>query len=100
MIRRPPRSTLDRSSAASDVYKRQSMRRALGAESSSGAFVAPPRRRQFLDQVRSLAAGPGDGMREEAHGLAAAGVVVIDRHVQPGRRDLVLARVLGAADLQ
>ena len=24
MIRRPPRSTLDRSSAASDVYKRQS----------------------------------------------------------------------------
>ena len=27
MIRRPPRSTLDRSSAASDVYKRQGMRR-------------------------------------------------------------------------
>ena len=25
MIRRPPRSTLDRSSAASDVYKRQSL---------------------------------------------------------------------------
>ena len=25
MIRRPPRSTLDRSSAASDVYKRQSV---------------------------------------------------------------------------
>ncbi len=25
MIRRPPRSTLDRSSAASDVYKRQNM---------------------------------------------------------------------------
>ena len=28
MIRRPPRSTLDRSSAASDVYKRQWVRRA------------------------------------------------------------------------
>ena len=28
MIRRPPRSTLDRSSAASDVYKRQDERRA------------------------------------------------------------------------
>ena len=28
MIRRPPRSTLDRSSAASDVYKRQVMRKA------------------------------------------------------------------------
>ena len=27
MIRRPPRSTLDRSSAASDVYKRQAQRR-------------------------------------------------------------------------
>ena len=36
MIRRPPRSTLDRSSAASDVYKRQAksradFRRPLGA---------------------------------------------------------------------
>ena len=29
MIRRPPRSTLDRSSAASDVYKRQVSARAL-----------------------------------------------------------------------
>ena len=28
MIRRPPRSTLDRSSAASDVYKRQTIARA------------------------------------------------------------------------
>ena len=27
MIRRPPRSTLDRSSAASDVYKRQDLKR-------------------------------------------------------------------------
>ena len=30
MIRRPPRSTLDRSSAASDVYKRQAVGRANG----------------------------------------------------------------------
>ena len=29
MIRRPPRSTLDRSSAASDVYKRQSIQYAI-----------------------------------------------------------------------
>ena len=29
MIRRPPRSTLDRSSAASDVYKRQALNCAL-----------------------------------------------------------------------
>ena len=31
MIRRPPRSTLDRSSAASDVYKRQAVQDALHA---------------------------------------------------------------------
>ena len=34
MIRRPPRSTLERSSAASDVYKRQG----LGLEGSFGGF--------------------------------------------------------------
>src|SRR5678809_1582131 len=37
MIRRPPRSTLDRSSAASDVYKRQHWRRRDGGRWSVGA---------------------------------------------------------------
>ena len=37
MIRRPPRSTLDRSSAASDVYKRQVVGRP-----SAGATLARP----------------------------------------------------------
>ena len=32
MIRRPPRSTLDRSSAASDVYKRQHRAHAIAAD--------------------------------------------------------------------
>ena len=32
MIRRPPRSTLDRSSAASDVYKRQALKMVEDAE--------------------------------------------------------------------
>ena len=32
MIRRPPRSTLDRSSAASDVYKRQDQHAAEGVQ--------------------------------------------------------------------
>ena len=32
MIRRPPRSTLDRSSAASDVYKRQVQAKAIDTE--------------------------------------------------------------------
>src|SRR5678815_5818676 len=38
MIRRPPRSTLDRSSAASDVYKRQGWR---GATVSIAGFILP-----------------------------------------------------------
>ena len=42
MIRRPPRSTLDRSSAASDVYKRQVLR-GIGAthvcDSSAPTFM-------------------------------------------------------------
>ena len=40
MIRRPPRSTLDRSSAASDVYKRQAfgIARRIGAEVSDLGF--------------------------------------------------------------
>ena len=37
MIRRPPRSTLDRSSAASDVYKRQALSR-LPAPSTGDIF--------------------------------------------------------------
>ena len=32
MIRRPPRSTLDRSSAASDVYKRQDVHYGIGSD--------------------------------------------------------------------
>src|SRR5678815_1036031 len=37
MIRRPPRSTLDRSSAASDVYKRQRIRSPRRSESCVNA---------------------------------------------------------------
>ena len=37
MIRRPPRSTLDRSSAASDVYKRQGSRGRLRVGVGEGA---------------------------------------------------------------
>src|SRR5678810_569175 len=43
MIRRPPRSTLDRSSAASDVYKRQLLRAPLKptVPAESHASVSP-----------------------------------------------------------
>ena len=39
MIRRPPRSTLDRSSAASDVYKRQDLEEVVGQQQAA-ALVA------------------------------------------------------------
>ena len=43
MIRRPPRSTLDRSSAASDVYKRQGAGLAAGEEvGQSGRHLGLP----------------------------------------------------------
>ena len=40
MIRRPPRSTLDRSSAASDVYKRQHVQSAPSAPATHHEFLA------------------------------------------------------------
>ena len=44
MIRRPPRSTLDRSSAASDVYKRQAWPGTAGlAVGASASHRAPAR---------------------------------------------------------
>ena len=39
MIRRPPRSTLDRSSAASDVYKRQTLNRIGAIYNSQGKYA-------------------------------------------------------------
>ena len=39
MIRRPPRSTLDRSSAASDVYKRQVLALYESARRGERVFV-------------------------------------------------------------
>ena len=40
MIRRPPRSTLDRSSAASDVYKRQTLY--ISVNNSAGTMGTNP----------------------------------------------------------
>ena len=57
MIRRPPRSTLDRSSAASDVYKRQIVAHP-GRDEGNGILTA-----ELLDQLRQEA--PVDGV--EAH---------------------------------
>ena len=67
MIRRPPRSTLDRSSAASDVYKRQRINRArcFDANSKNGDEVKKelaklqkdPKNKDFLDQIYYALAG-------------------------------------------
>ena len=47
MIRRPPRSTQSRSSAASDVYKRQ-----FPAMLTSGEIILPPdKAAQFADEI-------------------------------------------------
>ena len=54
MIRRPPRSTLDRSSAASDVYKRQAEYGALDLfeVSDSASLTHNPARMMALHDVK------------------------------------------------
>src|SRR5450756_2741219 len=42
MIRRPPRSTQSRSSAASDVYKRQVQNDILKEYAARGTYIFPP----------------------------------------------------------
>src|SRR5678816_2795657 len=72
MIRRPPRSTLDRSSAASDVYKRQDRQGAGDGEDLHGVPVGLP------PVVRLHVHDPGLAVREpdpSAHDLAVAAAV-------------------------
>ena len=59
MIRRPPRSTLDRSSAASDVYKRQALQVTEEARRGSGGHGVrqvrhPPGREEDVAHSLSL----------------------------------------------
>ena len=56
MIRRPPRSTLDRSSAAADVYKRQVL--LAGLLGGVGESVQP-------DDLGAVAREPGQGVGVE-----------------------------------
>ena len=71
MIRRPPRSTLDRSSAASDVYKRQVHDDAGGIDrEATGDVEADP-----LDRHPPL----GDGATfDNAGGDVGPALVVVD----------------------
>ena len=52
MIRRPPRSTLDRSSAASDVYKRQTVEIVDIAGLVKGASKGEGLGNKFLGNIR------------------------------------------------
>src|SRR5664280_2299820 len=71
MIRRPPRSTLSSSSAASDVYKRQAATRAL-LELVDGEMLRPDHRRLApSDEGRLWLADP--------HDEAAAAAPLADR---------------------
>ena len=48
MIRRPPRSTLSSSSAASDVYKRQQLDRALGYGPGGSGFKSQQAHQNYI----------------------------------------------------
>src|SRR5678809_18698 len=54
MIRRPPRSTLDRSSAASDVYKRQEQMSAFGVRVGETVEVRCTQQMSFVCEVRCV----------------------------------------------
>src|SRR5450756_2115940 len=93
MIRRPPRSTQSRSSAASDVYKRQ-------REMLDGG-VAEPALRHGNRAAKGFVVG---GVRDElevAHQVASlAAVVEADRANQPIRHGTLAKRLLERAALR
>ena len=70
MIRRPPRSTLDRSSAASDVYKRQRLANAsqIIAVDISEPKLEMARRFGATDDVDASEADPVQRIREMTGG--------------------------------
>ena len=92
MIRRPPRSTLDRSSAASDVYKRQALSqhevtaRLLGATHAVDetiARLAPIERDDYNRLADATRAALGAAAFDAAwmEGRAAAFDVIIEEAV-------------------
>ena len=95
MIRRPPRSTLDRSSAASDVYKRQALPggAVTDGEDDPRARCGFDAAAQRLSEVAGRCAGDGQNVgvpgRGDEPGTVALGVV--DR--SEGARELDLTPV-------
>src|SRR5664280_2717915 len=71
MIRRPPRSTLSSSSAASDVYKRQvvDVRKILERSGSTGRIRTADRTLINVDGAREEVGASRSGCRAEIHGV-------------------------------
>src|SRR5680860_1078758 len=66
MIRRPPRSTQSRSSAASDVYKRQNQNRVVGRRRRSDIHL---RQVRILGEVEPERTPLGTGQRDLLDGV-------------------------------
>src|SRR5678809_1765762 len=79
MIRRPPRSTLDRSSAASDVYKRQ---RPSGSARSGVVedALAPSLGRLRAFEAQPVHAALHDVPRQIEHLLRPLGIDALEQH--------------------
>src|SRR5678816_718720 len=79
MIRRPPRSTLDRSSAASDVYKRQPLERLLAdSDVVSLHLLLTDETRGLLSRARIAAMRPGAILVNTARGALVDEAAMID----------------------
>src|SRR5450756_1799401 len=103
MIRRPPRSTQSRSSAASDVYKRQVYAERLG-EDAPQESVRPPA--QLMAQSGTYAASPPLLARAHHGSVSREQRAIIEDDLKAGRLPAVVATSslelgidMGAVDL-
>src|SRR5680860_234674 len=111
MIRRPPRSTQSRSSAASDVYKRQSLVAdgtlafAEPVERPGPTSLVPATMRPRIQSVTHRGAGPfrdAEGLRRAVEVLAATRAkfhTTTGTTVVPQVAEWETSNVLGAASL-
>mgnify|MGYP003380515207 CR=1 FL=1 len=97
MIRRPPRSTLDRSSAASDVYKRQALQNALCADvdPTAGGHLAVHDQPLGLQAVEVGLGGPvGDDVAVGDEDARRIGCLL---YTSPSPRDRTRSRMPSSA---
>src|SRR5678810_347582 len=90
MIRRPPRSTLDRSSAASDVYKRQVQYHQVLHGGVSGRNSHHRQRHHSPQGTRDRPEGPGPVAVSKARRKEVAGAPPPSPSREPVRRALLV----------